>query len=266
MKTFRIVALLSAITALTTACGVEDAEMELGGEDTLAIDESAVTTNTRFEIFTGKDGQSYFHLIAGNGQKVLSSEGYASASSAKNGIATVKSNGTNERRYLARESSDGRFYFVLVAGNGQIIGVSQMYTTAASAKTGITATMRVVTATANQPLPATSGTRFETFKGLDRKFYFHLRASNGQIILQSQGYATLSSANGGVASVKTNGVNAARFQTREAADGKIYFVLKASNGQIIGLGETYDSQANAARGVATVIESVQSLVGRAGTN
>jgi uncharacterized protein YegP (UPF0339 family) len=265
MKTFRIVALLSAITALTTACGVEDAEMELGGEETLAIDEGAVSTGTRFEIFAGKDGQSYFHLIAGNGQKVLSSEGYASATGAKSGIATVKTNGVVESRYLLRESSDGRYYFVLVAGNGQIIGISQMYTTAASAKAGITATMKVVTATANQPLPATSGTRFESFKGLDGRYYFHLRAANGQIILQSQGYASAASASSGIASVKTNGLNADRFQTREAADGKTYFVLKASNGQIIGVGETYDSQSNAQRGITTVIDNVSSLV-RSGAN
>lgn len=266
MKTFRIVALLASITALTTACGVEDAEMELGGDESLSIDESAVTTNTRFEVFTGRDGQSYFHLIAGNGQKVLASEGYTTPTGAKNGVATVKNNGALESRYLLRESSDGRHYFVLVAGNGQIIGVSQMYTTASSAKTGMVATRRVVLATANQPLPAVSGTRFATFKGLDGRFYFHLRASNGQIILQSQGYSTLSSAKNGVNSVKLNGVNAARFQTREAADGKIYFVLKASNGQIIGVGETYASQANAERGIDTVISNVTSLVRGDGSN
>lgn len=258
MKTLRFVAILSAITALT-ACGVEDADMEISGDEQLSIDESAVSTNTRFEIFKGQDGQSYFHLIAGNGQKVLSSEGYSSATSAKSGIVTVKSNGTQERRYLLREAQDGRWYFVLVAGNGQIIAVSQMYSSESAAKTGIATAVKVVTATAEQPLPATSGTRFETFKGLDGRYYFHLRAANGQIVLQSQGYSTNASATNGINSVKSNGTNAARFQTKEAADGKTYFVLKASNGQIIGFGETYESASNAQRGIQTVVENVAAL-------
>lgn len=258
MKTLRFVAILSALTALS-ACGVEDADMEMGGDEQLSIDESAVSTNTRFEIFTGRDGQSYFHLIAGNGQKVLSSEGYTTATGAKNGIVTVKNNGAQESRYLLREAQDGRWYFVLVAGNGQIIGLSQMYTTQAGAKSGMAATRRVVIATANQPLPATSGTRFETFRGLDGRYYFHLRAANGQIVLQSQGYTTLSSAKNGITSVTNNGVQAARFQTKEAADGKTYFVLKASNGAVIGVGETYETVASAERGIATVIENIASL-------
>jgi uncharacterized protein len=38
----------------------------------------------------------------------------------------------------------------------------------------------------------------------------------------------------GVASVKENAVNDARYERREARDGSVYFVLKAANGEIVG--------------------------------
>lgn len=40
------------------------------------------------------------------------------------------------------ESTSGKFYFHLLAGNGQVIGVSQMYTSEDSAENGIESVMR----------------------------------------------------------------------------------------------------------------------------
>ncbi|MDL2205536.1 YegP family protein [Eubacteriales bacterium OttesenSCG-928-N13] len=46
----------------------------------------------KFEIFTGKDEQFYFHLKAKNGQIVLASEGYTAKESAFKGIQSVGDN------------------------------------------------------------------------------------------------------------------------------------------------------------------------------
>jgi len=46
--------------------------------------------------------------------------------------------------------------------------------------------------------------KFEIFKGSDDKYYFRLKAANGEIIAQSQGYATKQGAQDGIASVKKN--------------------------------------------------------------
>ena len=122
-----------------------------------------------------------------------------------------------------------------------------------SAERGATTVQTLVGAvTATNPAAA-GDTRFETFKGLDNKYYFHLKANNGEIVLQSQGYAAKSSATNGISSVRTNGANAARFEVREAKDGQSYFVLKAANGQVIGFSEMYASKSNAQTGVDAVI-------------
>src|SRR5438552_552638 len=90
--------------------------------------------------------------------------------------------------------------------------------------------------------------KFELFQGLDGKFYFHLRAKNGEIVLQSQAYASKSSAQKGVSSVELNGQKAANFQVRPAADGQYYFVLRANNSKVVGLGQTYASKSDAQHG------------------
>lgn len=261
MNPFRIVALLVSVFAIT-ACGVDSAVI---ADDVDELDSSAqvmdelTLTRGRFETFVGANGDTYFHLLAGNGEKVLASEGYASASGAASGIRTVQTNGVIATRYELREARDGSSYFVLKAANGEVIGVSEMYVSKSNAERAVLTVQKVVKATTLETqAPQTAG-RFEVFKGLDGKRYFHLRAKNGEIVLQSQAYSSVTGANGGVASVQTNGLIAARYSVLEAVDGRHYFVLKAANGQVIGHSQLYASKYNAQRGVDTVIRLVQPL-------
>lgn len=46
----------------------------------------------KFEIYKDKAGEYRFRLKAGNGEKLLASEGYKSKKGAKNGIASVQKN------------------------------------------------------------------------------------------------------------------------------------------------------------------------------
>ena len=90
-----------------------------------------------FQVSTGKDEKFYFNLTAANGQVILSSQGYKSKDGCKNGIASVKKNGTNKRHFDRLDAKDGKFYFVLKAANKKVIGKSQMYTSKDSMENGI---------------------------------------------------------------------------------------------------------------------------------
>ena len=239
-----------------TACGPADATIDDQDGAMMDAQSELAATTGRFETFVGKDGQYYFHLLAGNGEKVLASQGYASASGAQGGIDSVKVNGLNAMRFLQREASDGSKYFVLSAANGAIIGVSELYASATSSERGAATVQRVVGNIVSSGVAPAADTHFETFKGLDGKYYFHLKANNGQIVLQSQGYTTKASATNGVASVKTNGAVLGRFEVRAAADGQSYFVLKAANGAVIGRSELYVSNSNAQAGITAVYSLV----------
>jgi uncharacterized protein YegP (UPF0339 family) len=91
----------------------------------------------KFVIKTQKDGQFVFRLLAGNGQEILRSEAYTTKPACLNGINSVKENATNDARYDKKESTNGKPYFNLKAGNGQIIGTSELYESEASRDNGI---------------------------------------------------------------------------------------------------------------------------------
>lgn len=95
----------------------------------------------KFEIYKDNAGEFRFRLKASNGENILASEGYKSRSSAVNGIASVKTNAPVQEHYEVKENAAGRFYFVLKAGNHEVIGTSQSYASKDGAEKGCTAVM-----------------------------------------------------------------------------------------------------------------------------
>ena len=91
----------------------------------------------KFVTSTGKDGKHYFSLKAGNGEIILQSQGYASQESCLKGIESVRKNGADPSRFEKKVASNGKFFFSLIATNGQIIGKSQMYKTEKGRDNGI---------------------------------------------------------------------------------------------------------------------------------
>lgn len=99
--------------------------------------QEANSTGARVQVEQGVSGQFRFNVFAQNGQVVLSSEAYSTAAAAWNGAFAVQDAATLETSFNVLGATDGRFYFTLTAQNGQIVGVSQMYTTTESAHSGI---------------------------------------------------------------------------------------------------------------------------------
>lgn len=87
------------------------------------------------------------------------------------------------------------------------------------------------------------------------EFQFNLKATNGQIILTSEGYTTKAACLNGIESVKKNGKVAARYDKKVASNGKPFFNLKATNGQIIGSSQMYANEKNMLNGVASVMKN-----------
>src|SRR5689334_21124910 len=96
----------------------------------------------KFEIKQAGNGQFHFHLKAANGSIILSSEMYKAKSGAERGVESVKANAPNEGRYERRTGKNGEPYFVLKAGNGEIVGVSELYASTASMEIGIESVKR----------------------------------------------------------------------------------------------------------------------------
>ncbi len=94
--------------------------------------------------------------------------------------------------------------------------------------------------------------KFEITTRKNGEFQFNLKATNGQVILTSQGYATKATCLNGVESVKKNSQEDKRFDCKVASNGKPYFNLMATNGQIIGTSQMYASDATMRNGIASV--------------
>jgi uncharacterized protein len=92
----------------------------------------------KFIVKTGKDGQFYFNLTAKNGQVILSGESYKSKQGCENGIESVKKNSQINKQFERKIAKDGQHFFILKAGNNEVIGTSEMYKSESAMENGIT--------------------------------------------------------------------------------------------------------------------------------
>ena len=94
--------------------------------------------------------------------------------------------------------------------------------------------------------------KFELKVSSSGKHHFNLKAGNGQVILSSEMYESKSAAENGIASVQKNAGDDGRYERKTSANGKSFFNLKSSNGQVIGSSEMYESTSAMENGIESV--------------
>ena len=100
------------------------------------------------------------------------------------------------------KARDGQFKFVLKAGNGEIILVSELYKAHAGAANGIAPVQK------NAADPADPA-GYEVKVASNGKHPFNLKAANHHVIGSTQLYASEASCHAGIASVQANGTSTA---------------------------------------------------------
>ncbi len=90
----------------------------------------------KFEVYKDKAGEFRFRLKAGNGETILTGEGYKAKDGVLNGIESVRKNASDPARFEVKEGSKGP-HFVLKAANHQVIGQSQVYSSPAACDGGM---------------------------------------------------------------------------------------------------------------------------------
>ena len=94
--------------------------------------------------------------------------------------------------------------------------------------------------------------KFEIFEDKASEFRFRLKASNGEVILASEGYKQKAAAENGIESVKANAPSDANYERKETQSGGFMFNLRAANHEVIATSESYTSQAARDDGIETV--------------
>lgn len=86
--------------------------------------------------------------------------------------------------------------------------------------------------------------KFQIYKSNEHNhYYFRLIDTKGEIILRSEAYTSISACKNGVRAVRINSRTRIKYDYKMAMNGKHYFNLKASNGQVIGTSKPYLSMA-----------------------
>lgn len=89
-------------------------------------------------------------------------------------------------------------------------------------------------------------------KRLNGEFQFNLKSNNGLVILTSEGYTAKANCENGIEAVIRAAQEDSNFERRLTKDRKLYFNLKAANGQIIGTSQLYGSDFACDKGIASV--------------
>lgn len=109
-------------------------------------------------------------------------------------------------KFVIKQAASG-YRFQLKAGNGEIIGVSETYSSKNACENGIESVR------ANAPVAALEdqtvqeqekNPKFELYLDKAKEYRFRLRARNGENILASEGYAQKASCLNGIESVRKN--------------------------------------------------------------
>jgi len=81
--------------------------------------------------------QFWWVLKAGNGETILQSEMYNSKDGANTGIASCRRNSPFDANYSRLTATNNLPYFVLRAGNAEVIGTSETYSSTQARDNGI---------------------------------------------------------------------------------------------------------------------------------
>ena len=99
--------------------------------------------------------------------------------------------------------------------------------------------------------------RYIIRKSDNGEWVFILKAANGETIGVSEAYKSKQGAERGIASVRSCAPDHTAFELRRSIDERHYFVLKADNGEIVLVSETYESKGGARKGINAVMKTSQ---------
>ncbi|MCR4804139.1 MAG: YegP family protein [Clostridia bacterium] len=111
-------------------------------------------------------------------------------------------------KYVIRETKTG-FTFRLKAGNGEIIGTSEVYKALDSCRNGIAsvaknAPVAEIEDQTKEGFEKVKNPKFEIYTDKAGETRFRLKAANGEPILASEGYSSMSGCKNGIESVRKN--------------------------------------------------------------
>ena len=230
--------------------------------------------NGKYEVYHTGDAWQY-HLKASNGEILFVSETYTTRDGVIKGIDAVKRNlETGEVKIFA--DKHGNYKFKLVSRNYRVLAISANYSNEKGAtrasesfknfavKADIVdieyedVDLKTATPIEVNLKDAKTGGKYivEVFDG---EYSWDLKASNGQILAQSDGYTSKSGCMNSIDSFK-KAIEEGSFKCVKDKNGNFAYKLYGASGRVCAVGEAYPSKTSAesaAQSVASFFKNAE---------
>lgn len=249
-------------------------------KDADAKSETKAKNGGKYEIIK-KHGGFYFLLKANNGQLLLESSGYTTLAGAKKAIETFK-NAVEVGEFSIDVDKNGNFKFILrTSARSQMHYHGETYSSRQSAEKSILSVKRFASTTvvkrmeendeedAVEILPVeTKPLKPEENKVGGKyiieerfgKYYFLLKANNGQLLLESPAFTSEAGAKSGIDTFK-KAADTGVFVTDMDKKGKFRFILRLNaRSHMRYFGESYSTRQSAENSVHSVRSFAQNAV------
>lgn len=197
--------------------GVVEEEVEMAEKKVVVEEKKQRVVNGKYEVYT--DGTSYFYTLkASNGEVLIKSEAYASKNSVLDAIEAIKRN-VEVGTIAVREDKHGLYQFVLTAKNHRTLVMSANYATEKRAQSASESFKRFASTSPVVELTEIVESSKEeiTPEYVDKK--------GGKLMVLS-------------------------------GDNEFYYVLKASNGEVLVTSDNYKTEVSAQSAMARFQEAV----------
>ena len=217
------------------------------------------------------EGEYVAFLYANNREVLLTSETYSTVEGAKKGVATIQKNATDENFAIYKDKNDN-YYFKLKNSKNRFLCVGETYPNRNACLNSIESVKKFVDSpisdaiekditlikyvpTPEDKLPDKKYSGKWVIKEEEGEYRAQLHASNGELLLCSESYASYASAKEAIGNISQNGI-AGNFIVDCDKKGRYFFKLRNATKVTLCIGETY-SQLQAC---LSAIDSVRSFL------
>ncbi len=220
------------------------------------------------------EGEFVSFLHASNGEIMLTSETYSTAEGAKRGISTIKKSIAGEGFQLYCDKNRN-YYFKLKTAQNRFLCVGETYPTKASCISAIDSVKRFADAPISEevekdvtlikyviPKEEAKIDKNTAYSGkwivtdVEDMYIAQLFASNGELLLSSEAYTTISSAKASIETITTNGL-AGNFIIDVDKKGRFFFKLRNDKKSTLCVGESYSQLSKCQNAIDSVRRFLQ---------
>ena len=206
------------------------------------------------------EGEFVAYLYANNKEIMLTSETYSSPDGAKKGIATIKKNAAIDENFTYYRDKNKNYFFKLKTSKNRLLCAGETYANKSACLKSIESVKNFVDSPLAEKIekdvtiinytpgqdeaytPRKNSGKWVISELDDETFIAQLFASNGELLLSSESYASYSSAKDAVENITQNGLNG-NFIIDSDKKGRFFFKIRNAQKLTLCVGETYSQLA-----------------------